>query len=76
VDSRPTVPATALNETVERVIVFRPSGALLEIKPEQLRVLDLGGLAIEWTDDESKIHRCVGLPLEVISVENRILKPV
>lgn len=70
------VPASALNETTERVIVFRPSGAMLEIKPEQLTALDLGGLAVAWKDDDGKIHRCIGLPLEVVSVENRIVKLV
>jgi hypothetical protein len=70
------VPASAMQETTEQVTVFLPSGALQEIKGEQLRALDLTGLAVAWLDDEGRIHRCVGLPLEVVSRENRILQPV
>jgi len=71
-----TVPPSALAETVERVILFAPDGSTREILAGQLRALELGNLAIAWIDESGKVHRCAGLPMEVISVENRIVKPV
>lgn len=65
-----------LGEQVEVVIVRYFGGALGTIKREQLLSLDLGGLAVAWKDAEGKTHRSVGVPLEVITVESRIIQPV
>lgn len=66
----------ALGEQVEVVIVHHFGGTLQTIKREQLVALELGGLACAWKDTDGKTHRMVGIPLEVISVEKRIIQPV
>lgn len=72
----PTVPPGALNEEIEEVIVHRFDGKLTTIARADLLVIDLGNLAIAWKATDGKIHRSIGVPLEVIAVESRIVKPV
>ena len=77
--SRPTVSAAtaegASGEEVERVIVHRFDGTMTEIERAQIITMDLAGLAIAWKDSDEKVHRSIGLPLEVISRTSRILRP-
>jgi hypothetical protein len=72
----PEVPPSALNETVESVTVYEPNGDRIEIEAAQLRAIDLGNLGIAWAAKDGKIHRAAGLPLHVVSVESRLVKPV
>ena len=63
-----------LGEKLDHVLVFRPDGTILEIERAEIVVLDLGNLAVAWKRD-GKIHRAIGLPLETISEESRIVAP-
>lgn len=61
-------------ERVESVLVRAMTGDVLHtISREQLIALDLPQLALAWKDDAGKIHRCIGLPIEVVAVESRIV---
>lgn len=65
-----------MGEQLEIVIVHHFGGTLQTIKREQLVALELGGLACAWKDTDGKIHRMVGIPLETVSVESRIIQPM
>lgn len=72
--ARETVAPSELSEEVVEVIVHRFDGKHTTIPRDALLVLDLGNLGIAWKSEDGKIHRSVGVPLEVIAVESRIIK--
>lgn len=72
---RTLVAESELSEQVQHVIVYHPNGDEIVVTREQLVMLELSGLALAWKDGSGKIHRSVGLPLEVVSVESHIIRP-
>lgn len=63
-----------LGETVESVRVYQPNGDVITINRADLIQIELQGLAVAWKVGD-RVHRAVGLPLEMISTQSRILKP-
>lgn len=67
----------ATGEELERVILHPMHGEPRVVERAQLLALDLAGLAVAYADGEGRVHRVVGLPLEVIAkkTDSRIIRP-
>lgn len=60
-------------EQLVRVVIFEPDGTKRDVPADKVIQLELAQLAVAFKGDDETIHRVVGLPLETISTETRLV---
>lgn len=73
----PELPEGKTHEETIEVIIRAPDGkAITTIPRERLRAINLAGMLVAYIDAKGNTHRVVGLPLELVTRETAILRPV